>query len=130
MTSKILIADDEPNILISLEYLMKREGYEVSLQRVYRRRSATEQYLETSLPRHHHVEQHEPRPRGAVSTSASSPSRAMLHLVALPLHQELERNQDVRLVVGNQDLARHGLSPSLAVARPAPGADSEGARVA
>jgi DNA-binding response OmpR family regulator len=30
---RILIADDEPNILISLEYLMKREGYEVSLAR-------------------------------------------------------------------------------------------------
>lgn len=29
MSIKILIADDEPNILISLEYLMKREGYEV-----------------------------------------------------------------------------------------------------
>ena len=29
MTCKILIVDDEPNILISLEYLMKREGYEV-----------------------------------------------------------------------------------------------------
>ena len=29
MTCKILIADDEPNIVISLEYLMKREGYEV-----------------------------------------------------------------------------------------------------
>jgi two-component system alkaline phosphatase synthesis response regulator PhoP len=33
MTTKILIADDEPNILISLEYLMKREGYEVHLAR-------------------------------------------------------------------------------------------------
>ena len=33
---KILIADDEPNILISLEFLMKREGYEV--QRRARRR--------------------------------------------------------------------------------------------
>jgi DNA-binding response OmpR family regulator len=30
---KILIADDEPNILISLEFLMKREGYEVLLAR-------------------------------------------------------------------------------------------------
>ena len=30
---KILIADDEPNILISLEYLMKREGYEVVVAR-------------------------------------------------------------------------------------------------
>ncbi len=30
---KILIADDEPNILISLEYLMKREGFEVALAR-------------------------------------------------------------------------------------------------
>lgn len=29
MTKKILIADDEPNIVISLEFLMKREGYEV-----------------------------------------------------------------------------------------------------
>jgi DNA-binding response OmpR family regulator len=28
-----LIADDEPNILISLEYLMKREGYAVSVAR-------------------------------------------------------------------------------------------------
>jgi DNA-binding response OmpR family regulator len=28
MTHRILIADDEPNILISLEYLMKREGYD------------------------------------------------------------------------------------------------------
>lgn len=33
MSHKILIADDEPNILISLEYLMKREGYEVLLAR-------------------------------------------------------------------------------------------------
>lgn len=33
MTSKILIADDEPNILVSLEYLMKREGFEVSVAR-------------------------------------------------------------------------------------------------
>jgi DNA-binding response OmpR family regulator len=33
MNSKILIADDEPNILISLEFLMKREGYEVVLAR-------------------------------------------------------------------------------------------------
>ena len=30
---RILIADDEPNILISLEYLMKREGYAVSVAR-------------------------------------------------------------------------------------------------
>lgn len=29
MSHKILIADDEPNILISLEYLLKREGFEV-----------------------------------------------------------------------------------------------------
>ncbi|WP_372659669.1 response regulator transcription factor [Hydrogenophaga sp.] len=33
MSQKILIADDEPNILISLEFLMKREGYEVVLAR-------------------------------------------------------------------------------------------------
>ena len=29
MTKKILIADDEPNIIISLEFLLRREGYEV-----------------------------------------------------------------------------------------------------
>lgn len=29
MGKKILIADDEPNIVISVEFLMKREGYEV-----------------------------------------------------------------------------------------------------
>jgi DNA-binding response OmpR family regulator len=33
MATKILIADDEPNILISLEFLMKREGFEVQLAR-------------------------------------------------------------------------------------------------
>jgi two-component system, OmpR family, alkaline phosphatase synthesis response regulator PhoP len=33
MTHRILIADDEPNILISLEYLMQREGFTVSLAR-------------------------------------------------------------------------------------------------
>jgi DNA-binding response OmpR family regulator len=31
MRKRILIADDEPNIVISLEYLMKREGYEVAM---------------------------------------------------------------------------------------------------
>ncbi len=31
MASRVLIADDEQNILISLEFLMKREGYEVSI---------------------------------------------------------------------------------------------------
>lgn len=33
MAEKVLIADDEPNILISLEYLMRREGHEVFLAR-------------------------------------------------------------------------------------------------
>jgi DNA-binding response OmpR family regulator len=33
MSQKILIADDEPNILISLEFLMKREGYDVVVAR-------------------------------------------------------------------------------------------------
>ncbi len=31
MSKKILIVDDEQNIVISLEFLMKREGYEVSI---------------------------------------------------------------------------------------------------
>ncbi|HVL74554.1 MAG TPA: response regulator [Noviherbaspirillum sp.] len=31
MQKKILIADDEPNIVISLEYLMRREGFEVAV---------------------------------------------------------------------------------------------------
>jgi len=33
MTATVLIADDEPNILISLEFLLKRAGYQVSLAR-------------------------------------------------------------------------------------------------
>jgi DNA-binding response OmpR family regulator len=33
MSHKVLIADDEPNIVISLEYLMKRAGYEVHIAR-------------------------------------------------------------------------------------------------
>ena len=33
MSSRILIADDEPNILISLEYLIKRAGHEVFVAR-------------------------------------------------------------------------------------------------
>jgi len=31
MGKRILIVDDEPNIVTSLEYLMKREGYEVQI---------------------------------------------------------------------------------------------------
>jgi DNA-binding response OmpR family regulator len=31
MGARILIADDEPNIVVSLEYLMKREGFEVDV---------------------------------------------------------------------------------------------------
>jgi DNA-binding response OmpR family regulator len=33
VSKRVLIADDEPNILISLEYLMKREGWQVTLAR-------------------------------------------------------------------------------------------------
>lgn len=33
MNEKILIADDEPNIVVSLEYLLQREGYEVHVAR-------------------------------------------------------------------------------------------------
>jgi len=29
MSKKVLIADDEPNIVVSLEFLMKQQGYEV-----------------------------------------------------------------------------------------------------
>jgi DNA-binding response OmpR family regulator len=31
MTKRILIVDDEPHIVISLEFLMKREGYETTV---------------------------------------------------------------------------------------------------
>ena len=31
MSHKILIVDDEPNIVISLEFLMKKEGFEVAV---------------------------------------------------------------------------------------------------
>lgn len=31
MSKKILIVDDEPNIVVSLEYLMKKEGFEIAV---------------------------------------------------------------------------------------------------
>ena len=31
MSNRILIVDDEPNIVISLEYLMKKEGFQVAV---------------------------------------------------------------------------------------------------
>ena len=33
MSHRILIADDEPNIVVSLEFMMKREGYDVLVAR-------------------------------------------------------------------------------------------------
>ncbi|MGZ5399326.1 MAG: response regulator transcription factor [Nocardioides sp.] len=33
MTAKVLIVDDEPNIVISLQFLMKQGGYETSVAR-------------------------------------------------------------------------------------------------
>ncbi len=33
MSHKVLIADDEPNIVVSLEFLMKREGHQVLVAR-------------------------------------------------------------------------------------------------
>ncbi len=33
MSTKVLIADDEPNIVVSLEFMMKREGYQVLVAR-------------------------------------------------------------------------------------------------
>jgi DNA-binding response OmpR family regulator len=33
MTKKVLIVDDEPNIVISVEFLMRREGFEVLVAR-------------------------------------------------------------------------------------------------
>jgi DNA-binding response OmpR family regulator len=58
MTASILIADDEPNILVSLEYLMKREGYTVHLARdgqealdVLRREQPRLVLLDVMMPR-------------------------------------------------------------------------------
>jgi two-component system, OmpR family, alkaline phosphatase synthesis response regulator PhoP len=33
VTKKILVADDEPNIVVALEYLLQRSGYEVHVAR-------------------------------------------------------------------------------------------------
>ena len=33
MTQRIVIADDEPNLVIPLEYMLRREGYEVTVAR-------------------------------------------------------------------------------------------------
>lgn len=58
MTRKMLIADDDPNLLVSLEYLMKREGYEVHIARdgqdaldVLRRERPGLLLLDISMPR-------------------------------------------------------------------------------
>jgi two-component system alkaline phosphatase synthesis response regulator PhoP len=58
MSTAILIADDEPNILVSLEFLMKREGYEVHLAHdgeeamaVLRRERPTLLLLDVMMPR-------------------------------------------------------------------------------
>jgi two-component system alkaline phosphatase synthesis response regulator PhoP len=58
MSTTILIADDEPNILISLEYLMKREGYVVHVARngqealdVLRREKPRLVLLDVMMPR-------------------------------------------------------------------------------
>ena len=63
MTTKILIADDEPNILISLEYLMKREGYVVHVARdgqealdVLRRERPVLVLLDVMMPRKSGIE--------------------------------------------------------------------------
>jgi DNA-binding response OmpR family regulator len=63
MSTKILIADDEPNILISLEYLMKREGYAVHVARdgqealdVMRRERPRLVLLDVMMPRKSGIE--------------------------------------------------------------------------
>ena len=84
---KVLIADDEPNILISLEFLMKREGHQVLVAR-----SGTEALEAIIRERLLSIARHADR-------------------VALALHQVLERNQDVRLVVGDQNLLAHAGFP-------------------
>jgi CheY-like chemotaxis protein len=63
MSDKILIADDEPNILISLEYLMKREGYVVQVARdgqealdVLRREKPRLVLLDVMMPRKSGIE--------------------------------------------------------------------------
>ena len=33
MSQRVVIADDEPNLVIPLEYMLKREGYEVTVAR-------------------------------------------------------------------------------------------------
>ena len=60
---KVLIADDEPNILISLEYLMKREGYVVQVARdgqealdVLRRERPRLVLLDVMMPRKSGIE--------------------------------------------------------------------------
>jgi DNA-binding response OmpR family regulator len=63
MSTKILIADDEPNILISLEYLLKREGYAVHVARdgqealdVMRRERPRLVLLDVMMPRKSGIE--------------------------------------------------------------------------
>lgn len=35
MTTKVLIVDDEPNIVVSLQFLMKKSGFETKIGRAH-----------------------------------------------------------------------------------------------
>jgi hypothetical protein len=68
--------------------------------------------LVAALLGHHHVQQHQARALAAQQVQRLLAVTRHEHLVAGALHQVFERDDDVRLVVGDQHLVRHGLSPS------------------
>ena len=63
--------------------------------------------LEAGFLRHHHVEQDQIRIEAGDAGKRLLAVTGDRHLETLLLHQELERDDDVRLVVDDQYLVRH-----------------------
>ena len=82
MTRKMLIADDEPNILISLEYLLKREGYQVTVA-VVDRAGVTQVLLRDRFAGPHTVRMAVDKAWTAVSFRTNTTELAMSRMSAL-----------------------------------------------
>ena len=64
-------------------------------------------HLEAAHARHHHVQQHQRGPLAPDRVQRRRPVARDADFVPLALHQVFERDDDVRLVVGDQDLVGH-----------------------
>lgn len=97
MTGSVLIADDDPNIVRSLEFLMKRAGYEV---RTARDGDAVLTAIEESAPDVILLDLMMPKRNGYDICNAirSNPALAKVHVLMLTAKgQEVERAKGLAL---------------------------------